>query len=87
VSPSLEFQASRCTVYITSQFQRLVVAWAASCVTCRWAPDQLYRVVSEVEHYHTFVPWCQKSTIKKRSADGKYLEAELEVGFQMLVER
>ncbi|GLI67239.1 hypothetical protein VaNZ11_011155, partial [Volvox africanus] len=51
-----------------------------------WAPEQLYAVVSRVEDYHKFVPWCQKSTIMKPLANN-YLEAELEVGFQVLVER
>ncbi|GIL66917.1 hypothetical protein Vafri_20432 [Volvox africanus] len=51
-----------------------------------WAPEQLYAVVSRVEDYHKFVPWCQKSTVVKPMANN-YLEAELEVGFQVLVER
>ena len=53
---------------------------------CRYSADQLYRVISEVEHYHKFVPWCQRSVIKSRVPD-KSLEAELEVGFQVFVER
>ncbi|KAJ9512256.1 hypothetical protein QJQ45_012818 [Haematococcus lacustris] len=52
-----------------------------------WSPEKLYCVVSEVQHYNKFVPWCQRSIIKKRSPDGTKLEAELEVGFQLLVER
>ena len=46
----------------------------------------MYNVISEVEHYHLFVPWCQKSRVLKRQGP-TYLEAELVVGFQMLVER
>ncbi|KAG2434613.1 hypothetical protein HXX76_007508 [Chlamydomonas incerta] len=97
-----------------------------------WAPEQLYAVVSRVEDYHLFVPWCQKSRVTRppgplppqlqhhlrgqgrapaaaagRAAGGAagagaataagagaatagqptYMEAELEVGFQVLVER
>lgn len=42
-------------------------------------------MVAAVEHYGKFVPWCQRSTIMVRRPG--YLEAELEVGFQMFVER
>lgn len=51
-----------------------------------WSPRQVYDVVAGVEHYHRFVPWCQRSTVLLRRPPG-YLEAELEVGFQMFVER
>lgn len=46
----------------------------------------MYDVVAAVEHYHRFVPWCQRSVVLLRRPPG-YLEAELEVGFQMFVER
>lgn len=57
------------------------------CFTRRWSQEQLCHVVADVKHYKHFVPWCQRSTVIKHSPDGKYMEAELEVGFQMLVER
>jgi ribosome-associated toxin RatA of RatAB toxin-antitoxin module len=44
-------------------------------------------VVSDVSHYHKFVPWCVGSKVLRRSPDGLQLEAELEVGFQLLRER
>merc|ERR1712062_85395 len=40
---------------------------------------QMFSVVSEVEKYHSFVPWCKKSLVKKRSQE--QLVAELVVGF------
>ena len=43
-------------------------------------------MVSRVEDYHQFVPWCQRSVVARRRGDGS-LEAELEVGFQVFVER
>lgn len=52
-----------------------------------WSPDQLYEVVSQVDQYSNFVPWCAKSTVLTGRADSGYLEAELEVGFQVFVER
>ena len=42
--------------------------------------EQMFSVVSEVERYHSFVPWCKKSVIKKRENDEQLL-AELIVGF------
>jgi ribosome-associated toxin RatA of RatAB toxin-antitoxin module len=53
----------------------------------RWSPDQLYAVVSSVDDYSQFVPWCVGSTVLKKRPDGGYVEAELEVGFQVFVER
>jgi ribosome-associated toxin RatA of RatAB toxin-antitoxin module len=46
----------------------------------------MYDVVAAVEHYCEFVPWCQRSTVVLRRGAG-YLEAELEVGFQIFVEK
>lgn len=52
----------------------------------RWSPEQFYTVVSNVSDYHKFVPWCQKSKVVRMSGP-EHMEAELEVGFQMLTER
>lgn len=43
-------------------------------------------MVSNVEQYHKFVPWCQRSSVLRSNGAG-YMEAEMEVGFQMFVER
>lgn len=52
-----------------------------------WPQEDVYRVISEVERYRQFVPWCVGSTVLRRRQDGAYLEAELAVGFQALSER
>lgn len=52
----------------------------------RYTPDQLYQVVSNVEEYDQFVPWCERSRVLERR-DDTYMEAELEVGFKVFVER
>ena len=41
----------------------------------------MFSVVSEVEKYHSFVPWCKKSVIKKRKRRNGQIVAELIVGF------
>ncbi|KAK9842587.1 hypothetical protein WJX81_007573 [Elliptochloris bilobata] len=51
-----------------------------------YSPEQLFTVVADVEHYHEFVPWCQRSEVLVRR-DMEYIEAELEVGFKLFVER
>lgn len=45
----------------------------------------LYNVVSDVEKYHEFVPWCKKSDVLTNN--GKQMTAELEVGFNIFTER
>ncbi|XP_033639625.1 coenzyme Q-binding protein COQ10 homolog B, mitochondrial-like [Asterias rubens] len=47
--------------------------------------DDMYDVVSSVDKYHEFVPWCLQSVIKSRKAG--HFKAGLEVGFPPLVER
>ncbi|XP_068606591.1 coenzyme Q-binding protein COQ10 homolog, mitochondrial [Brachionichthys hirsutus] len=53
--------------------------------TMGFTPEQIYSVVSRVDKYCNFVPWCKKSRII-RKRDGDFL-AELEIGFPPLVER
>ncbi len=43
-------------------------------------------MVAKVEDYNQFVPWCVRSRVTKPAVNN-YMEAELEVGFQVLVER
>ena len=58
----------------------------AECRVVPFAPEAVLRVVTQVEHYHEFVPWCLASPVLTRIGQS-YLEADLEVGFQFLRER
>ncbi|KAM0032712.1 putative coenzyme Q-binding protein COQ10, START [Helianthus debilis subsp. tardiflorus] len=50
-----------------------------------YSPEQMYAVVAAVDMYQDFLPWCRRSDIVKRHADGSF-DAELEIGFKFLVE-
>lgn len=41
--------------------------------------EQMYEVVSDVENYYKFVPWCKQSIVLEKKPD--YLKADLIVGF------
>ncbi|XP_060086208.1 coenzyme Q-binding protein COQ10 homolog B, mitochondrial-like [Ylistrum balloti] len=47
--------------------------------------EQMYQIVSEVEHYPEFVPWCKKSSVTGRRPS--QLKCNLEIGFPPLLER
>lgn len=50
-----------------------------------YSPEQLFNVVAAVDMYEDFLPWCQRSQITRRNPDGTF-DAELEIGFKILVE-
>ncbi len=50
-----------------------------------YAPDQLYTLVSEVEKYPEFLPWCLAARIRKR--EEALLIADLIIGYKMIRER
>ncbi|XP_022819943.1 coenzyme Q-binding protein COQ10, mitochondrial [Spodoptera litura] len=41
--------------------------------------DQMFEVVSDVDNYHKFLPWCKKSIVKQRNTQN--LKADLVIGF------
>lgn len=50
-----------------------------------YTPDQMYRLVADVERYPEFLPWCMASRIRKR--EGAVMYADLVIGFKMVRER
>lgn len=49
-----------------------------------FSPDEVYRVVVNVDEYSQFVPWCTASRVVRTSGNQFY--ADLAVGFKMLSE-
>jgi coenzyme Q-binding protein COQ10 len=50
-----------------------------------YTPEQLYDLVSRVERYPEFLPWCKASRITKR--DGDVFWADLVIAFKVFRER
>lgn len=50
-----------------------------------YSMQDMYEVVANVEDYKEFVPWCTQSKIVQRKAG--HFKAQLEIGFNPLVER
>ncbi|KAG6476106.1 coenzyme Q-binding protein COQ10 homolog, mitochondrial-like [Zingiber officinale] len=53
--------------------------------TIGYSPEQLFNVVSAVDMYEEFLPWCQRSKIVKRNSDRSF-DAELQIGFKSFLE-
>ncbi|HET9159353.1 MAG TPA: SRPBCC family protein, partial [Caulobacteraceae bacterium] len=55
-----------------------------------YAPDQLFHLVGEVDHYPEFVPWITSMRTSNRRTDeagASLVDAEASVGFAFLKER
>ena len=50
-----------------------------------FTPDQLFELVSDVQSYPKFLPWCVGARI--RSADDELIVADLMIGYKLLRER
>lgn len=51
---------------------------------CRFTMEEMYEVVSDVENYRNFVPFCKRSDVSKRTDN--FLRGELEIGFPPIME-
>ena len=54
-------------------------------VIVAFLPEQIYRLVDEVERYPEFLPWCTGSMVLSR--DANVTRATLQVGFRGLKQR
>lgn len=50
-----------------------------------YTPEQMYRLVADIESYPQFLPWCVASRIRRR--DGDVVYADLMIGFKLVRER
>ncbi|MFA7431586.1 MAG: type II toxin-antitoxin system RatA family toxin [Rhodospirillaceae bacterium] len=50
-----------------------------------YSPEEMFRLVAEVDRYPEFLPWCLGARIRKR--DGDVFWADLVIGFKMVRER
>ncbi len=53
----------------------------------KYTPEELFDVVSAVQHYSIFLPWCEHSVVLGVSRDSKLMKADLKVGFRGLSEQ
>ncbi len=52
-----------------------------------YTPEQLFALVSDVERYPDFLPWCKDCSITRREEGGNVFFADLIVGYKMVRER
>eukprot|EP01112_Ceratiomyxa_fruticulosa_P011384 TRINITY_DN3085_c0_g1_i1.p1 TRINITY_DN3085_c0_g1~~TRINITY_DN3085_c0_g1_i1.p1 ORF type:complete len:263 (-),score=34.04 TRINITY_DN3085_c0_g1_i1:42-830(-) len=50
----------------------------------KFSPEKVFQVVSSVEQYSSFLPWCKRSTILKKKQN--FMEAALSVGVGVVEE-
>ncbi|MEI6557332.1 MAG: type II toxin-antitoxin system RatA family toxin [Rhodospirillaceae bacterium] len=50
-----------------------------------YTPDQMFRLVADIERYPEFLPWCIGARVRRR--DGSTTYADLMIGFKMVRER
>ena len=50
----------------------------------RYSPEQVYNVVSDVDNYKVFLPWCHESKYLRKGPTNSI--AKLSIGFPPLLE-
>ena len=54
--------------------------------SCRYSTEQMYKVISDVEKYPEFVPYCKKITVPKKRKSG-HMKVDMTVGFPPITEK
>nr|KAF6368015.1 coenzyme Q10A [Myotis myotis] len=65
--------------------RRIMGSLASPIPFPRYSMQEMFEVVSNVQEYCEFVPWCKKSLVV--SSRKGHLKAQLEVGFPPVMER
>ena len=80
-STAAHFSNQSRTLFSSAQAsdQRSAVQFHTEQRTLGYSKEQMFEVVSRVEDYHKFVPWCKKSKVIVRTND--HLTASLVIGF------
>lgn len=52
---------------------------------CRYKVDDVFRVLSDIDRYKEFLPWCQESIVIRELTDSKWI-AKLSVGYPPVLE-
>jgi coenzyme Q-binding protein COQ10 len=57
--------------------------------TLRFAPEQIFALVADVERYPEFLPWCTRLKIRERREEGAstILVADMTISFALVQER
>lgn len=50
-----------------------------------YTPEQMFKLVADVERYPEFLPWCVAARVRRR--EGPVMWADLIIGFKLLRER
>ena len=51
------------------------------------SPEQMFDLVSDVEKYPEFLPWCVATRIRSRDENGETITADMVIGYKMFRER
>ena len=53
--------------------------------TVRFAADQMFDLICDVEQYPSFIPWCEKLTVTRRWEEGgiAYMDASMTASFKV----
>lgn len=51
-----------------------------------YSPEQMFDLVSDIERYPDFLPWCEGLRIRRKEDEGRVLVADMTIGFKLFRE-